>query len=99
MLSDPNESLLSEWEPCCDYNYKTMENNQGQCDKVFISSRKSLTLQKLHVIIRDERFTDLPELHDFLNYPYKLSNNLAILKAFSYNQSSISVKANRFLHI
>ena len=33
---------------------------------------KSLTFQKIHVIIRDERFTDLPELHDFLNYPCKI---------------------------
>ena len=45
-----------------------MENNQDQHDKVFISSRKSLTFQKIHVIIRDERFTNLSELHEFLNY-------------------------------
>ena len=45
-----------------------MENNQDQRDKVFISSRKSLTFQKIHVIIRDERFTNLSELHEFLNY-------------------------------
>ena len=45
-----------------------MENNQDQRGKVFISSRKSLTFQKIHVIIRDERFTNLSELHEFLNY-------------------------------